>query len=162
MQRTAENDLIGHILAHEFNGIHVCLPYIHVCLPYEFEPKHPHAFIRSKNGGKTFDMPVIRKTDSRLGKTCRIRIPQDPGAGKFVAHQLAKKLASYGVFVEPEHAAKTLRAAPFAAACENKFTVLVEAPWNSAFIEELCAFPNGGYDDQVDAVLPHPALACAG
>lgn len=126
------------------------------------DPLAPNA-LTVTDGHETMGTIVERDgSHSRLGKTCRIRIPQDPGAGKFVAHQLAKKLASYGVFVEPEHAAKTLRAAPFAAACENKFTVLVEAPWNSAFIEELCAFPNGGYDDQVDAVLPHPALACAG
>jgi predicted phage terminase large subunit-like protein len=29
---------------------------------------------------------------------------------------------------------------------------MVEAPWNQAFVEELCAFPNGAHDDQVDAV----------
>ena len=28
---------------------------------------------------------------------------------------------------------------------------LVEASWNQPFIEELCAFPNGDHDDQVDA-----------
>ena len=27
----------------------------------------------------------------------------------------------------------------------------VEGPWNSAFIEELCAFLHGAHDDQVDA-----------
>jgi len=85
------------------------------------------------------------------GERCRIRIPQDPGAGKFVAHQLAKKLIGYDVIAEPEHDSKVLRAAPLASACEKKFVVLVEAPWNSAFIDELCAFPNGANDDQVDA-----------
>jgi predicted phage terminase large subunit-like protein len=86
------------------------------------------------------------------GTNCRIRIPQDPGAGKFVAYQLAKKLIGYDVVVEPEHASKALRAAPFAAACENRFVVLAEGDWNNDFIEELCAFPNGKNDDQVDAV----------
>ena len=28
----------------------------------------------------------------------------------------------------------------------------VEGAWNHAFVEELCAFPNGAHDDQVDAV----------
>jgi predicted phage terminase large subunit-like protein len=27
----------------------------------------------------------------------------------------------------------------------------LEAQWNEAFIEELCAFNNGAHDDQVDA-----------
>jgi predicted phage terminase large subunit-like protein len=28
---------------------------------------------------------------------------------------------------------------------------LLEGPWNQGFIDELCAFPNGAHDDQVDA-----------
>ena len=28
---------------------------------------------------------------------------------------------------------------------------LIEAKWNDTFVEELCAFPNGAHDDQVDA-----------
>jgi hypothetical protein len=28
---------------------------------------------------------------------------------------------------------------------------LVEGQWNRALIDELCAFPNGAHDDQVDA-----------
>jgi predicted phage terminase large subunit-like protein len=39
----------------------------------------------------------------------------------------------------------------FAAQCEHGFVNLLEAPWNDAFVEELCAFPNGAHDDQVDA-----------
>ena len=37
MQRSHERDLIGHILAKEFNGMHVCLPA-------EFEGDHPYVF----------------------------------------------------------------------------------------------------------------------
>lgn len=302
MQRTAENDLIGDILAKEFNGVHVCLPY-------EFDRGHPYLFMRDldpeqlKHCGVLLDKPVIRKTDSsfgtdvgpRLGEpwqdlrqpgdvlwpakwpkeaiadrtkgmsshdkagqyqqrptaaegnmfkrvwfdarqpvadlaafiaakklrvvrswdlawteqergkepdwtvgvlmgvdpndiyyvlhvfraklspakledavmqmaavdaiTCgaqsyRIRIPQDPGAGKFVAYQLQKKLAAYEVVVEPEHAPKAQRAAPMMGLFENKIMVLIEAPWNDDFIDELCAFradDSHKHDDQVDA-----------
>jgi hypothetical protein len=35
------------------------------------------------------------------GATCRIRIPQDPGAGKFVAYQLVKKLIGYDALPSP-------------------------------------------------------------
>ena len=30
--------------------------------------------------------------------------------------------------------------------------VLVRGAWNEAFLEEVCRFPNGPHDDQVDAV----------
>jgi predicted phage terminase large subunit-like protein len=38
-----------------------------------------------------------------------------------------------------------------AAQCEHGLVKLVEGSWNQAFIDELCAFPNGVHDDQVDA-----------
>ena len=53
MQRSHKRDLIGHILAKEFNGIHVCLPA-------EFEGGHPYVFLNPK-------WPVPRKTDSSKG-----------------------------------------------------------------------------------------------
>ncbi len=53
MQRSHERDLIGHILAKEFNGMHVCLPA-------EFEGGHPYVFLNPK-------WPVPRKTDSSNG-----------------------------------------------------------------------------------------------
>lgn len=86
------------------------------------------------------------------GDACRIRIPQDPGGGKFVAHSLAAELRGYPVTIEPEYAPKVQRAVAFAAYCENQYVVLAEGPWNQSFVDELCAFPNGMHDDQVDAV----------
>ncbi len=52
---------------------------------------------------------------------------------------------------EREEGNKENRADPFAAQCEHGFVKLVEGAWNQAFIEELCAFPSGAHDDQVDA-----------
>ncbi len=94
---------------------------------------------------------VVVSMASFDGESCAVRIPKDPGAGGFVAHYLAGKLQGYTVSVEPEYRSKADRAAPFAAQCENFFVRLVEAPWNEAFIDELCAFPKGAHDDQVDA-----------
>lgn len=86
------------------------------------------------------------------GYRCMIRLPQDPGsAGRFQAHYLAGLLQGYDVRVEREEGSKLYRANPFAAQCEQGFVALVEGPWNEAFVEELCAFPNGAHDDQVDA-----------
>ncbi len=55
MQRSHERDLIGHILAKEFNGMHVCLPAEH-------ERNHPYVFLKAKPGWE-----VPRKTDSSNG-----------------------------------------------------------------------------------------------
>jgi predicted phage terminase large subunit-like protein len=86
------------------------------------------------------------------GEKCMIRIPQDPGgAGRFQAHYLAGKLRGYNVTTEREEGSKPYRANPFAAQCEHGFVKLVAGAWNNAFIEELCAFPHGTHDDQVDA-----------
>ena len=86
------------------------------------------------------------------GENCMIRLPQDPGgAGKFQAHYLAAKLRGFSVTSVREEGSKPYRANPFAAQCEHGFVNLLEAPWNDAFVEELCAFPNGAHDDQVDA-----------
>jgi predicted phage terminase large subunit-like protein len=281
MQRSHERDLIGHILAKEFGGIHVCLPA-------EFESRHPYIFLNPKwpvpretdssNGsdggpkvGETwrdfrnegeplwksrfpdnelkrwsssmtshaaagqlqqrptaregglfkrvwFDNPVkyvpnmarmhltrawdlasasdpsadpdwtvgllmardpetsclyiLDVTRVRLSPGAReekivttarfdqaygaasynVRIPQDPGAaGKFEAHHLVGLLQGYAVSVEPEQGSKENRADPFAAQCEHGMVRLLEAAWNQSFVEELCAFPNGDHDDQVDA-----------
>jgi predicted phage terminase large subunit-like protein len=78
--------------------------------------------------------------------------PLPGGAGKFEAHHLAGRLQGYRASTEREEGTKENRADPFVAQCEHGFVKMVEAPWNQAFVEELCAFPNGAHDDQVDAV----------
>ena len=40
---------------------------------------------------------------------------------------------------------------PCRAQCEHGFVKLVESDWNKDFVDELCAFPKGAHDDQVDA-----------
>src|ERR1700758_2988167 len=78
-------------------------------------------------------------------------IPKDPGAGGFYARYLASKLQGRSINIEPEQKSKEARAAPFASQCEIGMVKLLEGPWNQRFIDELCAFPNGAHDDQVDA-----------
>jgi predicted phage terminase large subunit-like protein len=68
---------------------------------------------------------------------------------------MLSKLTGYDVRIEREDTSKPYRANPFAAQCEHGMVRLVQADWNHAFVEELCAFRpdrKGGHDDQVDAV----------
>lgn len=47
---------------------------------------------------------------------------------------------------------KVSRALPWAARAEAKKVKLVRGEWNQAFLDEVCAFPQGSHDDQVDTV----------
>jgi predicted phage terminase large subunit-like protein len=47
--------------------------------------------------------------------------------------------------------AKERRANPFASQCEQGLVKLVEEQWKRVFNDELCAFPYGAHDGQVDA-----------
>lgn len=82
----------------------------------------------------------------------RIRLPQDPGqAGKSQGQYLVRALAGYVVYLRPISGAKVVRWEPFAAQCEAGNVILIEAPWNVDFLEEITVVPAGAHDDQADA-----------
>lgn len=65
---------------------------------------------------------------------------------------LVALLSGHIVYTERPTGDKEVRADPVAGQAEVGNVKLVEAHWNSALIEELCAFLGGGeHDDQVDA-----------
>jgi predicted phage terminase large subunit-like protein len=85
-------------------------------------------------------------------RSTRIRLPQDPGqAGKAQANYHAKLLAGFVFKIKPATGSKESWAAPLAAQAEAGNVRLVEGDWNQEFIDELCNFPTGAHDDQVDA-----------
>ncbi len=92
------------------------------------------------------------------GTATRVRIAQDPGqAGKAQAEQMVRKLSGYPVTVERPTGDKATRAAPFASQAEaGNVRILVtgdaiQDAWIEPFLAELCLFPAGAHDDQVDA-----------
>jgi predicted phage terminase large subunit-like protein len=60
-------------------------------------------------------------------------------------------LAGYGAVVKPISGDKATRARPASAQSEAGNVKLLRGPWNEAFLDEVCAFPNAMFDDQVDA-----------
>jgi predicted phage terminase large subunit-like protein len=91
-------------------------------------------------------------------------IPQDPGqAGKSQVLAMAKLLAGHSLHFSPETGDKTVRATPLASQINVGNVVLLRGAWNQAFIDEARLFPNGSYDDQIDAAargfngLLHPS-----
>jgi predicted phage terminase large subunit-like protein len=82
-----------------------------------------------------------------------IRLPQDPGqAGKAQAESLIAMLAGYDVRTSPVTGDKETRARPAAVQAEAGNVYLVRGEWNQTFLDELCTFPMGTHDDQVDAL----------
>jgi predicted phage terminase large subunit-like protein len=57
----------------------------------------------------------------------------------------------YRVHYSPESGSKETRQDAPAAQAEAGNVYIVRGPWNGIFIEELCDFPRGDYDDQADA-----------
>jgi predicted phage terminase large subunit-like protein len=77
---------------------------------------------------------------------------QEPGSsGLESAQATVRGLAGFAGHKEKVTGSKEVRAEPFACQAEAGNVRLLRAPWNAAFIDELCSFPNGSYDDQVDA-----------
>jgi len=94
----------------------------------------------------------LKNTASQDGTSVRIRMPQDPGAaGKADANTKIKLLAGYAVKAIPVTGDKATRAKPASAQAEAGNVKLVRGAWNQAFLDEVCTFPHGQFDDQVDA-----------
>jgi predicted phage terminase large subunit-like protein len=94
---------------------------------------------------------IIAQTAATDGKSCRIREEEEPGSsGKAVTQDRARLLVGYdygGVRVTGN---KVIRARPLRAQCQVGNVKLVRGAWNKAFLDELCSFPSGAHDDQVD------------
>lgn len=96
---------------------------------------------------------VLKNTASQDGPLVTIRIPEDPGAaGKADAATKIKLLKGYPVEAVRPTGEKSIRARPAAAQAEAGNIKLLRGPWVTAFLDEVCAFPAGANDDQVDAL----------
>jgi predicted phage terminase large subunit-like protein len=105
---------------------------------------------REDPGGVQQRVKAVAQQD---GPTSKIAIPQDPAqAGKFQAQQyVTQVLPGYPVTAFPQSDSKVDRADPFAAQCRAGNVKVYRANWTEAFLDELCSFPAGSHDDQVDA-----------
>lgn len=79
-------------------------------------------------------------------------LPQDPGqAGKSQVLAFAKLLAGHTVHFSTETGDKVTRSDAMSSQINAGNFVMVRAPWNQDFTDECRTFPNGSYDDQIDA-----------
>jgi predicted phage terminase large subunit-like protein len=95
---------------------------------------------------------TLENTASQDGAAVSIRIPEDPGAaGKSDAATKVKLLKGYAVKVVRPTGEKAIRARPASAQAEAGNVKLLRGAWVDAFLDEICTFPAGAHDDQVDA-----------
>jgi len=98
---------------------------------------------------------VIRQTTQQDAAVCPRYVvwqEQEGGSGgKESALATITDLAGYDVHAETVTGSKVVRANPFAAQAEVGNVKLIAGAWNAAYLDELCAFPDGPHDDQVDA-----------
>ena len=106
----------------------------------------------------------------RFGHKLHTYIEQDGHAGKEVVQEVIRALSGHSVraVLTGGKGSKAFRADPFAAQCEAGNVRLVRGgDWQHSFLDELCAFPFGKNDDQVDAVagafsrMPKPGSGAA-
>lgn len=85
------------------------------------------------------------------GKSVAQREEKEGGAsGKAVILARAKKLKGFDYQGVALSAGKIERAKGFRSQCAAGNVSLVRGNWNRAYIDELCSFPMGAHDDQVD------------
>jgi predicted phage terminase large subunit-like protein len=92
------------------------------------------------------------RADRILYPGVEIWIEQEPGSsGKESAEATIRNLAGYSVFADKVTGSKQVRAQPFAAQVQAGNVRLVAGEWVHAFRDECEIWPNGKFDDQVDA-----------
>jgi predicted phage terminase large subunit-like protein len=114
--------------------------------------------------GDQFVIPQVfrfRATPAQLEKelirvarlvNCPIRYFRDPGqAGLYQDAKVRQVLAGFDVSGLLSPVSKLDRAMPLARAVEFGQVGLVAGDWNGSMLTELESFPDGAYDDQVDA-----------
>ena len=96
---------------------------------------------------------AIQNTAAFDGRMCKISLPQDPGqAGKTQILYLTRQLQGYRVVSSVESGNKITRAEPFAAQVNIGNVYMLRGVWNQTLVNEMIMFPNGKYDDQIDAL----------
>lgn len=108
--------------------------------------------VRVREGPHVRDA-TMKNTAAADGLAVTQSLPQDPGqAGLSQVQYLTTMMRGYTVHSSPESGDKVTRADPFAAQVNVGNVLMLEGEWNEALTAELSVFPNGSYDDQVDAL----------
>lgn len=95
---------------------------------------------------------LVMQTAAGDGRSCPVVVPVDYAAGSYVGQDLVAALAGYVVTARRQQGKKEQRIAVLAPQAQAGRLLLLRAEWNAAFIDEAAAYPDGRWDDQLDAV----------
>lgn len=92
---------------------------------------------------------LIVNTAKTDGKGCKIR--EGEGSGKATINARTLALAGYDYEASKETESKISRANAFRSQSQAGNVYIVRAEWNAAYLDIMCAFPTGKWDDDVDS-----------
>lgn len=96
---------------------------------------------------------AIAETARSDGYNVPIWMEQEGGSGgkNTISYYSRHVLQGYTFCGDRPTGSKEIRANPVSSAAQNGNVALVRAAWNANYVDELCSFPGGEHDDQVDA-----------
>jgi len=104
--------------------------------------------------GTPLEVENLVKQTAMIDGSIPIYMEQEPGSSGIntIDHYRRQVLNGFSFYADKKVSSKELRARPVSAAAEAGNVKLVKGNWNSDFLDEIEAFPEGDHDDQVDAV----------
>lgn len=137
-----DGDWTAGVLIAEFAGVY----YIVDVVRMQLESSARNRIIK-----QTAALDVQRINAEWKGVHYRVRLEQEPGSGgKESAEISVRELAGYDVVAKTASGEKYVRALPVASQAEAMNVKLLEGAWNTIYLDEMCVFPFGKHDDQVD------------
>jgi len=98
---------------------------------------------------------LVRQTAQLDGARVKVRMEQEPGSSgvNTVDHYRRNVLPGYDFKGVPSTGDKSMRAGPVSAAAEAGNVKIVRGAWDiQGFLDEIVSFPDGDYDDRIDAL----------
>jgi len=97
-------------------------------------------------------MREVSRVDTETYRLLEIWIEQEPGSGgQESALSTIRNLAGFNVRADKVTGSKDARLEPFIAQAQAGYVRIKRAPWNLAWLEELCTVPLSRFRDQADA-----------
>lgn len=94
---------------------------------------------------------LILNTAKSDGK--KVHISEGSGSGKAITAARSIWLKGYDYQVMPETEDKIMRAGAFESQLNAGNVQMLEGDWNERSLDEICSFPTGKHDDDVDSIV---------